>query len=248
MAGADKTEFRKVRSVHAQYANFVTDSTVEALCASISPKMGCMSSGSYRWSGLRVVFALLALCAITTQLVVHVGLGFDVVNFFSYYTNLGNLLAAVTLVVAVAGSGVGEGRARVETLRLIAVVNMTLIGLVSAVLLRNVDLGALLPWVNWSLHYVMPVFMIVDWIACPPRVRLRRSALLISLSFPLAYLGYTLMRGSAISWYPYPFLRPEESGGASGVALRVIVITLAYVVVGSALLALGNTRSRPELS
>ena len=42
----------------------------------------------------RPIFALLTLAAVGRQLVIHVESGFSVVNFFSYFTNLSNLLAA----------------------------------------------------------------------------------------------------------------------------------------------------------
>jgi hypothetical protein len=51
------------------------------------------------------------LAAIARELAIHVGAGYSVVNFFSYFTNLANLFAA-------------------------------------GVLLRDVDLGALRPWIN----------------------------------------------------------------------------------------------------
>jgi hypothetical protein len=52
------------------------------------------------------------------------------------------------------------------------------------------------------------------------------------LAFPLAYLGYSLVRGLAVDWYPYPFLDPDESGGYAGVAGYSLDVLAAFVAVG----------------
>jgi hypothetical protein len=187
----------------------------------------------------RTACGLLALIAIAMQLAVHIRLGFDVINFFSYFTNLSNLFAAFTLLLTLVAP---QNQSWVNFLRAITVINMTLVGLVFSVLLRNTDLGDLLPWVNWVVHYMMPVLVILDWFLWPPRIHLGPRALLISLSAPLGYLAYVLVRGRTTGWYPYPFLNPAQSGGAAGVATYVAGITGAFIVVGWVMLALGNWR------
>ena len=47
----------------------------------------------------RLFFGLLTLTAIVTQFVIHTQHGFDVVNFFSYFTNVSNLFARVALII-----------------------------------------------------------------------------------------------------------------------------------------------------
>jgi len=51
---------------------------------------------------LRIAFALLTLTAISVQLSIHIRSGFDVLNFFSYFTNLSNIFAAGVLLLAAA--------------------------------------------------------------------------------------------------------------------------------------------------
>ena len=196
------------------------------------------------WSALRLFFGLLTLVAIGWQLTIHVRMGFDVVNFFSFFTNLSNLLAAIVLVLGArrlwrpASTGPDEG------LRAISAVNMVVVGIVFSLLLRDVDLGALRPWINTLLHHVMPCVVLLDWLLQPPRRRLGGRQLLWALVFPVAYLVYTLVRGSRTGWYPYPFLNPAHVGGYGGVAVYAAGIALTFGLTGWGLLALGNRLGR----
>lgn len=197
-------------------------------------------------SVLRLFFGLVTLVAIGWQLSIHVRMGFDVINFFSYFTNLSNLFAAFVLLLTAfrffAGRGAPDSSDR---LRAVSVVNMAVVGIVFAVLLRNVDLGSLLPWINAWLHYVMPCAVVLDWLLLqPPRTKLGSRQLLMIQIFPLAYLAYVLVRGSSVGWYPYPFLNPANVGGYGGVAAYAVGIALTFFVGGWVLLALGNRLNR----
>jgi len=48
---------------------------------------------------LRFVFAALSLAGIVTQLVIAVQIHFNLVSFFSYFTNLANLFASIVFIV-----------------------------------------------------------------------------------------------------------------------------------------------------
>ncbi len=126
-----------------------------------------------------------------------------------------------------------------DQLRAVSVVNMTVVGLVFAVLLRNADLGALLPWVNIVLHYVMPSAIILEWLLAPPASRFGTRQLLLVLVFPTLYLIYTLIRGRMLGWYPYPFLNPAGVGG-SGVAVHAVGIAVTFIFAGWILMAAAN--------
>ncbi len=194
---------------------------------------------------LRLIFGVLALAAIGTQLTFQVQLGFSVVNFFSFFTNLSNLFAAFVLLRgAMQLIARREPSARDEILRSAAVVYMAVVGIVFGILLRDVDLGSLLPWVNTVLHYIMPVFVVAEWIFQPPRSKLYARQLLSLQLFPLMYLIYVLARGSLVSWYPYPFLNPTTTSGYGVVAGYVVGIAAVFVLVGWVLLKIGNRRIR----
>jgi hypothetical protein len=188
------------------------------------------------WKIVSVVLALVALVAIGQQLILHVGASYSVLNFFSYFTNLSNLFAAFVLSLSVF-FGKEESR---DLVRYISTVNMTIVGLVFAVLLRDVDLGALLPWVNYVLHYVMPIAIVLDWLLRPPASRMRSRSVFLAMAFPCVYLAYVILRGADTGWYPYPFLNPANVGGYGGVAAYASGIAAAFVLAGWALLAVGN--------
>ena len=178
----------------------------------------------------RLLFAALSLTALGRQLVIHVESGFKVVNFFSYFTNLSNLFAALVLLrFAALSIGRRQPSKKEELLRGMAVAYMVIVGVVFAILLRNADLGALRPWVNVVLHYVMPVVLVVDWLVQPgPALTGARSSI-PGLIFPLVYLSYVLTRGGIIGWYPYPFLDPRTAGYTS-VAVHAILIMLLFLL------------------
>lgn len=135
--------------------------------------MKAIGTAQARLRPLRFVFGLLALTAIAWQLGVQIRLGHSVVNFFSYFTNLSNQFAAVVLLL-----GACEGHTRRKRLpdwvRAATAVNMIVVGMVFAILLRDADLGSLLP----------------------PRSQLATSQILVALLFPILYLAYVLLRGS----------------------------------------------------
>ncbi len=194
-------------------------------------------------AALRLAFGLLVLAAVGTQLVQHVRSGYNIVNFFSYFTNLSNLFAAVVLLMGAAASWTGS-RPPGDLARAIAVVNMAVVGVVFAILLRNVDLGDLRPWVNTVLHYVMPCVVVIDWLLSPPKAKLGLKPFLRVLVIPVLYIGYVLVRGSLVQWYPYPFLNPMNVGGYSGVTAYVVGIAAAFIIAAGALLAIGNRPGR----
>lgn len=189
----------------------------------------------------RVLLAALALIAIGQQFLLHIGASYNALNFFSYFTNLSNLFAAFVLLLSAFSRPPSSA---LGVVRYASAVNMAVVGIVFVVLLRNVDLGALLPWVNFVLHYVMPVAVVLDFLLQPPGSRLKGKYLALALVFPAAYLAYALIRGAALGWYPYPFLNPANVDGYSGVATYSVGIFVTFLVVGGLLLAAGNRLSK----
>jgi hypothetical protein len=191
-------------------------------------------------AGYRTVGGLLILVAIAYQ--VHAGLEhprFRVANYFSYFTVLSNLFAAVILLVGAARRDRPRSRA-FEFLRGAAVLYMLTTGIVYAVLLSNQQVST--PWVNTVVHRVMPVVLVLDWLLDPPRIALAPKRAVSWLSFPFVYLLYTLARGPIVHWYPYPFLDPRRSGGYLRVAVSCLAIALGIIAMTRVIVWAGNAR------
>ena len=196
----------------------------------------------------RLFFGLLTLAAIVTQLTIQIQSGFNVVNFFSYFTNLSNIIAAVVLLIgAFFLFQRREPTVTYDLIRGAATVYMAIVGIVFSILLRNEDLGALLPWVNTVLHYIMPIVVVLDWLYLPPSTKLIASQSWVWLIFPILYLAYSLIRGAIVGFYAYPFLNPAKVSGYGGVALYCLAIMVAFLLVSWLIMLLGNRLQRNRL-
>ena len=72
----------------------------------------------------------------------------------------------------------------------------------------------------------------------PGRLRLRHA--LLWLAFPLAYLGFALVRGSIRHTYPYPFVDAGQLG-YDGVAISALGFAVAFWLLG--LIFIGTDRA-----
>ena len=192
----------------------------------------------------RLVFAALALVAVAGQFANTLENDYSVVNFFSFFTNLSNLVAVVVFTVgAVRTARRRPGSRGWDVVRLITVVNMVFVGLVFNLLLTEVA-GGVLPWVNVIVHVVMPIAVLVDWLVLPVGRRLPWSAAAIGLVVPVVYSAYSLVRGAVTSFYPYPFFDPEALGGYGAVAIYLVVLLVALAVLSVALIGLARLSAR----
>ena len=195
---------------------------------------------------LRLAVAALGLVALAAQFRVTLVNDFSVVNFFSYFTNLSNLLAVVVLTVGAVRTARGTPDTRAWSLaRASTVVALVFVGLVFNLLLAGLDVGAVIPWVNVVVHMLVPAVVLVDWLVLPPEGRLPWRAVAVGVVFPVAYSVYSLVRGAVVGFYPYPFYDPSAVGGAGGVALYLLALVVALVVLSTLVVALGRRR-RPQ--
>lgn len=189
----------------------------------------------------RLFFSLLTLGVLIAQLVVHIQYDFNVVNYFSYFTNLSNLFAAIVMLIGAAY--VLQRRQptlKDDLTRGSSVAAMAVVGIVFSLLLRHADVGALMPWVNTVTHYIMPVAAFADWLYQPPELKLTLRQIPYWMIYPLTYLFYVLIRGALIGWYPYPFLNPANVGGYLGVLVYIISIIGLFLLISVIIILLGN--------
>lgn len=189
----------------------------------------------------RLALGVLTILAVAAQYAHRANpSSFYTVNYFSFFTNQSNLLAAALLLYGAYIGLRGGGASRpswYDLLRGAAVLYMTITGVVFALLLSRSPQA--LPWANAVVHYVMPVVIVLDWLLDPPRALIARRSAARWLIFPAVYFSYTLIRGAIVGWYPYPFLS-VTAHGYGGVVANGVGILIAMTAVGSATLLVGN--------
>ena len=82
------------------------------------------------------------------------------------------------------------------------------------------------------------------WLLLGPRGLVSWRVVWLSLVYPIAWLVFTLVRGAAIGWYPYPFMDPREQGYAS-VSFTLAGIVAAFIALAALLLLVDRALGRP---
>lgn len=181
--------------------------------------------------GTRILLGLLGLSSIVIEIIVLSNEGvFNAFNFFSFFTILSNLFAALFLIYFGLTNNISN---KTQVIRGAVTLYMLMTGVIFAVLLsglENVRLTAI-PWDNLVLHYIMPIVLVGDWLINPPKKAIPAKAIAVWTVFPIAYVVYTLIRGSIVSWYPYPFFNPSLSSYQQ-VAITTIIIAV-FVILGA---------------
>lgn len=190
---------------------------------------------------LRLAFAALGVVALAWIPIREIDSdSFSVVNYFSYFTILSNVLTVV--VFAVGGLTDPQSR-RWQLFRGATTLYMVITGIIYAVLLAGIDVNLNDDWINNSLHRILPLVILLDWLVNPPRMRISDKQALGWLWFPFVYGVYSLIRGAVVDWYPYPFLSPMKQGYLQ-MSIGLVVLLLAFVLMALAVNAAGRLARR----
>lgn len=201
--------------------------------------------------------ALVALSGVVLQLVVtsRTTGGFfpanpqRVLNVFAYFTVQSNLLVGITsLLLALRPEPGGALR---RTLRLDALVGISVTGVVFHLVLRSLqDLQGLAAFADLLLHTASPLLTVVGWLLLGPRGRVDRRVAAWSVVFPVAWLSFTLVRGVATGFWPYPFVDVDELG-LGRVLVNCLVVAVLFGTLALGAVALdrrlpGASRTAPS--
>jgi hypothetical protein len=167
------------------------------------------------------------------------------VNYFSFFTILTNLLVALglTLSLTTPQSRLGSFFSR-PVAASATVVYIAIVGITYSLVLRSL----------WSpqgaqkiadilLHDLVPVMYVAYWLIFVPKNSLRWKDTLFWLPYPLVYFGYSLIRGAAIGWYPYPFIDASKLG-YSRVLANAAMLVCAFLAVALLVVAIGRWMGR----
>ena len=191
----------------------------------------------------RLITAVVVLVAVITQLVYGIqnNEAFSAVNFFSFFTIESNILGAAVFAVAGWAAYQNKTIAHLVAIRGASTLYMAITGIVYSLLLAGADVQTPIPWINAVLHYIFPVLIVADWIIDPPKKTITFKKALVWLTFPVAYVIYSLIRGANVGWYPYPFLNVNTLGYGT------VMVNSLFVAAG-ALLILAAIVGLPKLA
>jgi hypothetical protein len=159
------------------------------------------------------------------------------INFFSYFTILTNILAALALTLPwlVPQSTAGKFFARPTVRTAIAAYIIIVMTIVYFVLRHLTDFQGWNLVADLLLHYVMPILFVIDWLFLVPKQTLTVNDTPGWLACPIIYLIWTFIHGAFSGFYPYPFLNGAELGNArvllNEVGLLVIFLVLGFILV-----------------
>ncbi|MES2034919.1 MAG: Pr6Pr family membrane protein [Pseudomonadota bacterium] len=166
------------------------------------------------------------------------------VNFFSYFTILTNLLAALALTLPVlAPDSVGRWWGR-PAVRGGITVCIAVVMIVYHLVLRGIwEPQGLQKVVDYTLHYVDPLLFILDWLLFAPKGTLRWRNAIGWLAFPAVYGIWTLGHGALSGFYPYPFM-DVTALGYPAVLANMAAMVLGFLIPGLLLVGLDGLLGR----
>lgn len=191
------------------------------------------------WIGLALFFY------VTVEYMRGMALVHGIINYFSYFTILSNILVALTLtwMVIAPRSGFGTLLAK-PGLRTATGMYIMVTGLVYFFVLSRFSQPQGTVYVaDVLLHYVVPTLYVIDWLISVPKGTLKFKQVPFWIIFPLIYGGYTLLHGWLTGFYPYPFTNAETLG-YSRVLRNFLSLLIGFSSLGLILVATDRLMGR----
>lgn len=172
-------------------------------------------------------------------------------EYFAYFSIVTAIFAGLFLIT----SGFGlllkiEDTKWVEIARLSLAVALIVVGVVYHALLadaandvRDGDYAwPVLP--NEIIHTYAPILAAIEYLISVKAFRIRLRAFVWVAIFPLIWLVFSIVRGSATNWWPYWFINPNGEAGLGGMLTYIAAITGFFLVLGLAVLGLKQVLRR----
>lgn len=213
------------------------------------------TSNKIKWaySALAVIvtwFALVLQFSVSIPAYLNKGcsLRSALIQLFSFYTILSNLLMVIGLTTILIAAKSAWGRFFLRNTVLTAIVlYMTIVGLTYNILLRNVwHPEHLFKLADELLHVVTPVLFIIYWLAFVPKDGLKYRNVWPWLWFPFLYFIYVLIRGAISGNYPYPFVDVAKYGYPQ-VLLNAVILLPIFWGLGALFVFIARQMNKPVL-
>ena len=172
-----------------------------------------------------------------------------ILNFFSYFTILTNILVALSLTFSVFFPASRSGRYCLQPGTQTAIaVYISVAGIIYSIALRKIwHPEGLQVIADRILHDMIPVLYIFYRLIFTPRKILTWTAAFSWLIYPLAYLTYALLRGASTGWFAYYF--PDfTTQRPLSVFIHIFVITGGFFITAQLLLFINRTGVRKSES
>jgi hypothetical protein len=204
-------------------------------------------SNARAWFGLTALVVLVGII-IQVSVTANAKTGFfhsstaRALNVFVFFTIQSNIIVGATSLLL----ALNPMRSSIafKTFRLTGVVAIAITGLVyHAVLAKLLDLESWALVADNMLHTVVPVMAVLGWLMFGPRGLTSSRAVRLSVVFPVAWLVFTLIRGSIVHFYPYPFVDVVQFGYAR-VLINCVWIAVLYFGLASGAAALDRRLGR----
>lgn len=186
-----------------------------------------------------IVLASITWLSIGLQYFIATG---STLNFFSYFTVQCNLLVAISLTF----SSLSQNSKPGVFFSSLSVQSAIALYIFIVALVYNVILRGLFAWTGWHwvadnmLHVVIPVLYILYWLFYKSSGRLKWQDGIYWIFYPLIYLIYSLVRGSMVQWYPYPFLHAGNLGYTT-VFTNITMVIVVFLVAGLGVIYITRT-------
>lgn len=193
------------------------------------------------WLALILQFVL----HITNPLAPDVSFAELLVRFFSYFTILTNVIAAITLtaIAFFPSRPIGRFVSRPSVQAAVAVY-ITIVGVVYSLFLRDVwDPAGWNAVADHSLHDVMPILYVGYWLVFASKAGISWIDPVKWLTYPAGYFAYSLLRGAVVGWYPYWFADVGLLGYPTALTNAGMVL-LAFLVTGFVYTGVARSFSR----
>lgn len=167
----------------------------------------------------------------------------SLIKFFSYFTILTNLLVAIyfTSLLFFKQASITQFFRKYTTTTAITVY-ILVVGIIYNLLLRQI--WTFTGWgriSNELLHTITPIYFLWYWFFMVQKSKLHFRSSIYWTIYPLAYMVYTLIRGTFSHTYPYPFIDVNILGyprvfiNCIGVAVVFLVLFYIFIVIGNRL-------------
>lgn len=162
---------------------------------------------------------------------------------FSYYTIQSNLIVAIWLTFAIIYHNKEEKPRFLKSpvqgaITLYITVTFMIFAILLSWLYKPTGWAAV---TNLTMHYLIPIAFIVDWIVTGNKTEYQWKYALYWLVYPLGYLIYTMIHGLFTNFYPYYFIDlsvlsiPEFIISAVGLSAVFLLLGLLDVFINRVL-------------